>query len=140
MLDDKEVIALLRSEVDRAGGQSSWARQERIDRTLLNRVLSGHRPPTDQIIRALGFAPSFRYEKFRTEWTDGEGHVVLDETPIGNYGEIEGPPDWIDATAARLEISHQQYITASYSELFLDWKRRSKSPADDMTFAAIPAR
>jgi hypothetical protein len=53
MLDDKDVIRLLRSEVDRAGGQSSWARQERIDRTLLNRVLSGRRPPSEQIIRAL---------------------------------------------------------------------------------------
>lgn len=91
----------------------------------------------DQIIRMLGFVPSFRYEKFRTEWTDGEGHVVVDETPIGNYGEIEGPPDWIDATAQRLEVSSEQYITVSYAELFLDWKRRSKNPADEMTFAAI---
>ncbi len=91
----------------------------------------------DQIIRAVGFAPSFRYEKFRTEWTDGKGHVVVDETPIGNYGEIEGPADWIDATAQRLEISSQHYITASYAELFLDWKTRSKSQADEMTFAAI---
>jgi adenylate cyclase class 2 len=91
----------------------------------------------DQIIRAIGFAPSFRYEKFRTEWTDGEGHVVVDETPIGNYGEIEGPPDWIDATAQRLEISPQHYITASYAELFADWKRRSQSQAEEMTFAAI---
>jgi len=71
MLEDKDVIAMLRSEVDRAGGQSSWARQERIDRTLLNRVLSGHRPPTDQIIRALKLCnvyatPAARANGFRT--------------------------------------------------------------------------
>ncbi len=45
----------------------------------------------DAILRGLGFAPTFRYEKFRSEWSDGNGHVVLDETPIGNFGEIEGP-------------------------------------------------
>src|SRR5436190_21909339 len=30
----------------------------------------------DAILRALGFAPSFRYEKFRAEWSDGKGRVV----------------------------------------------------------------
>ncbi len=45
----------------------------------------------DAILRSLGFAPSFRYEKFRAEWSDGKGHVVIDETPVGNFGEIEGP-------------------------------------------------
>lgn len=53
ILDDKDVVRLLRSEVKRAGGQSSWARAERIDRTMLNRVLCGHKPPTKKIIRAL---------------------------------------------------------------------------------------
>ena len=53
MLDDEDVIRLLRVEVARAGGQSSWARQERIDRTLLNRVLCGRRQPTEHIIKAL---------------------------------------------------------------------------------------
>ena len=43
----------------------------------------------EAILRALGFVPTFRYEKFRAEWTDGKGHVVVDETPIGNFGEIE---------------------------------------------------
>ena len=53
MLHDADVVRLLRSEVDRAGGQSAWARRERIDRTLLNRILCGQKPPTDKIIRAL---------------------------------------------------------------------------------------
>ena len=52
-LDNKGVIRLLRAEVKRAGGQSSWARRERIDRTTLNRVLRGRTPPTEEIIRAL---------------------------------------------------------------------------------------
>jgi len=90
-----------------------------------------------RIFEELGFKPSFRYEKFRSEWSDSTGHVVLDETPIGNYGEIEGPPQWIDTTARLLHISPEQYITLSYAELFADWKRKAKSKAAEMTFAAI---
>ena len=58
----------------------------------------------DIILRALGFSPTFRYEKFRAEWSDGNGHVVVDETPIGNFGEIEGPSRWIDQTARHLRV------------------------------------
>ncbi len=53
----------------------------------------------DAILRALGFSPTFRYEKYRAEWSDGTGHAVIDETPIGNFGELEGPARWIDRTA-----------------------------------------
>jgi hypothetical protein len=53
ILDDKDVVCLLRSEVERAGGQSAWALRERIDRTSLNRVLCGQKPPTKEIVRAL---------------------------------------------------------------------------------------
>src|SRR5215469_18363527 len=35
----------------------------------------------DAILRGLGFAPTFCYEKYRAEWSDGKGHVVIDETP-----------------------------------------------------------
>ena len=89
------------------------------------------------ILLALGFNPSFRYEKYRAEWSDGQGHVVVDETPVGNFGEIEGPPRWIDRTAKVLGISAADYITLSYAELFAEWKRQSKSRAKEMTFAAI---
>jgi adenylate cyclase class 2 len=90
---------------------------------------------TDQILHALGFRTVFSYEKFRTEWTDHSGHVVLDETPVGNFGEIEGSPEWIDRIAAQLGISEDQYIKASYSELFQEWKRANGSSAQDMLFA-----
>lgn len=90
-----------------------------------------------QVIEAIGFSPSFRYEKFRSEWGDSNGHVVIDETPIGNFGEIEGQPKWIDATARRLNISVKSYLKESYAELFADWKRRTRSKAREMTFKAV---
>ncbi len=91
----------------------------------------------EAILRALGFAPTFRYEKFRAEWSDGKGHVVVDQTPIGNFGEIEGPSRWIDRTAKLLQISPSDYLTATYTELFFEWKNRTNSPANEMTFKAI---
>ncbi len=94
----------------------------------------------DQILRALGYAPAFRYEKYRAEWSDGLGHVVIDETPIGNFGEIEGPAIWIDRTARTLGIDRESYITESYMELFFAWKRQTRSGAREMTFAATRGR
>jgi adenylate cyclase class 2 len=91
----------------------------------------------DAILRALGFVPTFLYEKFRAEWSDGQGHVVVDETPIGNFGEIEGPPRWIDRTARTLGIKPEDYITDTYASLFFKWKEKTASPAEEMTFAAI---
>ena len=91
----------------------------------------------DAILRALGYTPSFRYEKFRAEWSDGKGQVVVDETPIGNFCEIEGPSRWIDTTAKKLGVSPADYITKNYATLFLDWKRETGSPAQEMTFRAI---
>jgi adenylate cyclase class 2 len=91
-----------------------------------------------KIFFALGLKPSFRYEKFRAEWSDGKGHVVLDETPIGSFGEIEGPPRWIDQTAKILGISSKDYITQTYAGLFFEWKEKTRSAAREMTFAAIP--
>lgn len=88
----------------------------------------------DAILHGLGYSPSFRYEKFRAEWTGGKGKVVVDETPIGNFCEIEGPPRWIDATAKRLGVTPADYITKNYATLFTDWKQATKSSAEEMTF------
>jgi hypothetical protein len=52
-LDDKEVVERLRSSVKRAGGQSAFAKQAGVDRTHLNYVLNGKRPPSWSIIDAL---------------------------------------------------------------------------------------
>ena len=94
----------------------------------------------DAILQALGYRPVFVYEKFRSEWSAGTGHVVLDHTPIGDIAEIEGTPRWIDRTAANLGVSPVSYITKSYAELFFDWKRKYKRKAMNMTFRECGGR
>lgn len=86
------------------------------------------------ILQGSGFRPTFFYEKRRSEWGDGQGHVMVDQTPIGNFGEIEGPGRWIDQVAKKLGLTSADYITSSYAELFSQWKRRAGSKASGMRF------
>ena len=87
------------------------------------------------VFHSIGLVPAFYYEKWRTRWTDGHGHCDVDETPIGNFAELEGSSKWIDATAARLGVDPSQYITLSYGRLFDLWREQHKSPAQNLTFA-----
>jgi adenylate cyclase class 2 len=96
-----------------------------------------------EIFAQLGYQPVFIYEKYRTEYsifdpaTNTTPHLVLDETPIGNYVELEGPTGWIDRTLAELTVDPATSLTDSYGKLFLDWKQRTGSPAEHLTFAEI---
>jgi adenylate cyclase, class 2 len=95
-------------------------------------------PVLGKIFESLGFAPVFVYEKWRAEWADQRGHCVLDETPLGVYAELEGPDDWIDATAQQLGFSQSQFITLSYGRIFENWRDETGSAATNFTFDEIP--
>lgn len=86
------------------------------------------------VFLSIGLVPAFHYEKWRTEWEDGEGHCVVDETPIGDFAELEGTAEWIDRTAQTLGVAQSDYITLSYGRLFDKWKERHGSSAQDLTY------
>jgi adenylate cyclase class 2 len=92
-----------------------------------------------QILSQLGFEPIFRYEKLRTEFVHpqkGAGVVTLDETPIGDFLELEGEGEWIDDTATQLGFSPQDYVLDSYARLYVaDCERRGLQPGH-MVFAS----
>ncbi len=90
-----------------------------------------------EVFRSLGLVEAFRYEKWRAEWSDGEGHCVVDETPIGNYAELEGPAEWIDRAAKKLGVSPSDYLTLSYGRLFDQWREEHHSSAEHLTFDAV---
>src|SRR5207245_10639756 len=72
----------------------------------------------ERILKSLGFEPVVRYEKLRAEWRDGKGHVVIDETPMGILGEIEGSPCWIDNTDKLLVMERIVSQTQRHKALF----------------------
>ena len=53
VLEAKDVIALLRSEVARAGSQAAWAKQAGVNRIAVNKILNGRGLPTKKILKAL---------------------------------------------------------------------------------------
>ena len=93
-----------------------------------------------EIFSRLGFEPAFRYEKYRSEYSHPRataGHVVVDETPIGVYCELEGPTGWIDQTLVALGVDAGDCLTDSYGRLFNAWKKRTGSPAENLTFEEV---
>ena len=72
------------------------------------------------IIRGLGMAAVFRYQKFRTTWNWRGLHILIDETPIGLYLELEGDRLLIEEGAKALGYRPEHFITKSYHDLYLE--------------------
>jgi adenylate cyclase class 2 len=104
-------------------GAPLQSRDYKIRLEIETRVEDGHR--LGEILRNLGLREVFCYEKYRTIYAPrGKGdvtdapHLVFDETPIGDYLELEGPQRWIDEVARQLGYSRQEYIRESYAALY----------------------
>lgn len=95
-----------------------------------------------EILQRLGFRQVFRYEKYRTEYMglDDHGVVALDETPIGVFLELEGPPAWIASTARLLGFGIRSYISESYIALHRSYRRPLGLPLRAMIFPHAPTR
>jgi adenylate cyclase class 2 len=64
----------------------------------------------------------------------GLSQVAYDETPVGNYLELEGPEKWIDEVATRLGYSPQDYITSTYLALYSQKCREEGKKPGNMVF------
>lgn len=82
-------------------------------------------------LRSLGLRPTFRYDKYRTRFRLADLHLDLDETPVGVFLELEGPPAAIDRAARSLDFSRTDYLRQSYGELYIaDCRRRGRVPTN----------
>jgi adenylate cyclase class 2 len=82
------------------------------------------------ILERLGFKPAFRYQKYRETWSLEGQTVVVDETPIGDFVEIEGEAEGIHRAAEALGFARADYLTDSYVALFF-----AAGGKGDMVFA-----
>jgi adenylate cyclase, class 2 len=95
-----------------------------------------------KIFEGLGLRGWFRYEKFRTlyklpakyKWAK-DLLIDYDETPIGVYVELEGPPHAIDQAARLLGFHPRDFITKNYLVLYLDDCKRQSLPPSHMLFS-----
>jgi adenylate cyclase class 2 len=96
-----------------------------------------------KVFEGLGMRGWFRYEKYRTTFrlpaTFGwakELLIELDETPIGTFVELEGPPAAIDRAAAELGHTRRDYVLKNYLGLYVEECRRLGQEPQDMIFTA----
>ena len=59
ILDEEDVIRLLRVAVERDGSQAAWARRHSTDRPNVNAMLSGRIPVSKIVADALGLRRTF---------------------------------------------------------------------------------
>jgi adenylate cyclase, class 2 len=71
------------------------------------------------LLDGLGFRPVFRYQKYRETYRWRQVEIVIDETPVGTFLEIEGPVAAIHEAAQALGYGQEDYILDSYAALFL---------------------
>ena len=75
------------------------------------------------LVKLLGLQPWFRYEKYRTPYALPliKGVVLdFDETPVGDFVELEGARVAIDRAARALGFAKRDYITGSYGRLHME--------------------
>ncbi len=95
-----------------------------------------------KIFEGLGMRGWFRYEKYRTtyqlpakqSWARGL-LIEVDESPIGTFVELEGPPAAIDHAAAELGYSKKDYILTNYLSLYVEDCRRKGQQPQNMLFS-----
>jgi len=61
--------------------------------------------------------------------------VELDETPVGNFVELEGPAEAIDKAAEALGYTRKDYLVKNYLALYAEDCRRRGVPPGNMLFA-----
>ena len=81
-----------------------------------------------KILKALGLRETFSYRKHRTVLRKSRLTVCIDETPVGNYLELEGERHEIVRFAKSLGYGRADFITLSYIEMIGD--RGRTGPTD----------
>lgn len=91
-----------------------------------------------EVLGELGLAPRLTYEKRRTTWRFADPSrplVVVDETPIGLFAEVEGEDRAVRALCAELGVPESDWIADSYVTLYLRAREADPSLPPDMVFA-----
>ena len=86
------------------------------------------------ILEGLGMQQIWRYQKYRTTYRLGSLHALVDETPVGNFLELEGPKSEIDRWAGALGLEQDDFILETYRDLHDLWRKEKGLPEGDMMF------
>lgn len=87
------------------------------------------------LLDALGYRPTFRYQKMREVWRFRESEIVLDKTPIGDFMEIEGAEDEIAVITEMLGLEMGSALRSSYADLYRRERRVRADLPENMVFS-----
>jgi adenylate cyclase class 2 len=76
-----------------------------------------------KIIRSLGLVSKCQYDKFRTVFRKKKLKICLDETPVGNFIELEGEQNHIVKFASSLGFSRSDFIKKNYVDLYSELRK-----------------
>jgi adenylate cyclase class 2 len=88
-----------------------------------------------EILFQLGFSVFMRYEKDREEWHLEGMSVVLDHTPMGDFVEVEGPPELLEHMVDLLGLDIAAAVRGSYVSLWQNY--RASHPSLDLPFDMV---
>lgn len=122
-----------RTAADAKGKYKGKKVREEVETTV------GQPDKTVKILKRLGFQRSFRYQKFRTCYLvrldDGRTlQATFDETPIGNYIELEGDAAAIEVVASQIGYPTSAFISESYVEMQVARCASKGEPLADLVF------
>lgn len=130
--------ALLRVRIQQSGSTLTYKESARVEAGAKVRdelevgVTSGE--STAAIVAKLGMRALFRYQKYRASYAFDDLVITVDETPMGSFLELEGPPILIDEVAGKLGYKASDYIAKSYLALYQDHLKAKGMPLRDMLF------
>lgn len=88
-----------------------------------------------EVFARLGFVPLRRYQKRRETWHLAGVEVALDETPMGDFVELEGDAASLDGLAHRLGLDPARAVRGSYLALWEAYRGEHPEVSEDMVFA-----
>lgn len=97
------------------------------------------------LLEALGLKRVFRYQKYRTWYRvtlpDGSTlDAMFDETPMGNFLELEGEEQVIAEALRLLSVSAQELLQSSYPALWVEYCQAHGLSPGDMIFPSDQVR
>ncbi len=82
------------------------------------------------ILEKLGYKKTKQKEKYREAYIIGTVQIMIDETPIGNFIEIEGTKENVPVIAAKLGFAEKDFIKKTYSEIWKSYAKKHGKKGD----------
>jgi len=91
-----------------------------------------------RLLERLGYQVVLEYEKYRAVYAWNRARIMLDETPLGAFVEVEGPDAAVIRRVAEdLGLVWARRLTLSYAGLFARVRARLHPPPEHLTFEAL---